>query len=268
MHIVVLAKAVPNTAEGERLTGELRIDRSATDPIINPNDEHALEAALRLADADPTTRTTMLTMGPETAWAGLSKALAAGIGRSVVVSDPALENSCILSTARVLAAALAREPFDLVLGGQDTTDGRGGVVVATVATLLGLPFIRHASDVRVYGGELVARLERDDGTDMIAVPLPALVTVTHAVGELRYPSLRSIMATRSRRPEILTLDDLGLDPAAVGRAAATTRVVRATAAEVPQEARVIAGEPPEVMARAVADFLAERGFLPDPGLGA
>jgi electron transfer flavoprotein beta subunit len=260
MNIVILTKAVPSTVEDERLTEDLQIDRSVTDPIINPNDEHALEVALRLADADPMVRTTMLTMGPETAWHGLSKAVAAGIGRSVIVADPALANSCILSTARVLATALAREPFDLVLGGQDTSDGRGGVIVAAVATLLGLPFIQHASEVRVSGGEILARQERDDGVDIIAAPLPALVTVTQVVGELRYPKLRSIMATRSRRPEILTLGDLGLDPAAVGRAAATTQVVRAAASEARQEARVITGEP-QAVARAVAEFLVERGFV-------
>ncbi len=261
MHVVILVKAVPNNAETARLTPDLRIDRSAADPILNPNDEHAVEVALRLADADPSVQTTMLTMGPPEAWGGLSKAVAAGVGRSVLVSDARLEDSCILSTARVLAAALARQPFDLVLGGQDTSDGGGGMVVAAVATLLGQPFLANASEVLVTGGEVHVRQERDDGFDRIAAPLPALVTVTRAVGAFRYPSLRSIMATRSRRPEILALDDLGIGPDTVGRAAATTRVVKATIPEPAQEARVVTGDVPAA-ARAVADFLAERGFVP------
>jgi electron transfer flavoprotein beta subunit len=260
MHIVILTKAVPNTAEDERLTDDLRIDRAAADPILNPNDEHALEMALRLADADPDVRTTMLTMAPESSWPGLSKAVAAGIGRSVIVSDPALENSCILSTATVLAKALAREPFDLILGGQDSSDGRGGVVVAAVAAMLGLPFLRQASEVHVADGEVRVRQDRDDGFDIVAAPLPAFVTVTQAVGELRYPNLRSIMATKSRRPEVWTLGDLGLDPAAVGRLAATTRMVDATPSEARQEALVVTG-PVEASARSVADFLVERGFV-------
>jgi electron transfer flavoprotein beta subunit len=261
MHIVVLAKASPGAAVEARFAPELRVERTAGELALDPNDEHAVEAALRIGDADPAVRTTLLTMGPEAAWAGLRKAIAAGIDRSVLISDTRLENSCILSTAMVLAAALAREPFDLVIGGQATTDGGGGVIVGAVAALLGLPCIPEASDVSIVGREVHARQEREDGFDVIAAPLPALIAVTQSVGAFRYPTLRSIVATRSQRPELLTLDDLGLDARAVGSAAATTVVIDATAAEPRSEAQVISGDP-RTAARAVADFLAARGFVP------
>ncbi len=260
MHLVILTKAVPNTTEAEHLDAQSRIDRVSVDPIINPNDEHALETALRLAETLPDVETTMLTMGPEASWPGLSKAVAAGIGRSVMVADAALEGSCTLSTANVLAAALRRIPFDLLLCGQDTSDGRGGVVAAAIATLLGLPFISHANDVTVTDGELRVKRLRDDGYEILAAPLPAVVTVTQAIGELRYPSLRGVMAARSKRPEVWTLGDLGLSDAQVGGAAATTRVEGTEPAEERPPTRVVTGDPSAAV-REVVEFLAERRFI-------
>jgi electron transfer flavoprotein beta subunit len=260
MHVVVLTKAVPNTTEVEHLDARARLDRTSAEPIINPNDEHALEVALNLAELKAGVETTMLTMAPEASWPGLSKAVAAGIGRAVLVSDECLGGTCTLSTANVLAAALRRLPFDLLLGGQDTSDGRGGVVVAAVATLLGLPFISHASEVVVGDGELRVTRQRDDGYEVLAAPLPAIVTVTQAVGELRYPSLRGLMATRSKRPDIWTLGDLGLTPEEAGGAAATTRVLGTEPAEARPPTQVVTGDTATAV-RAVMEFLAERRFV-------
>jgi electron transfer flavoprotein beta subunit len=260
VHVVILTKAVPNTTEAERLDDRSRIDRVSVDPIINPNDEHALEVALQLAETLPDVETTMLTMAPESSWPGLSKGLAAGIGRSVLISDDALEGSCTLSTANVLAAALRRLPFDLLLAGQDTSDGRGGVVAAAVATLLELPFIALANDVTVADGELRVKRLRDDGYEILAAPLPSVVTVTQAVGEMRYPSLRGVMAARSKRPEVWSLGDLGLADSRAGGAFATTRVVGADPAVPRPPTRVVTGDSATVVQEVMA-FLAERRII-------
>lgn len=260
MQIVVLAKAVPNTAGDERLDPSFRLDRAWVDPIINPNDEHAIEVALRLAETMTGVETTMLTMGPSASWSGLTKAIAAGIGKAVLVTDEALENACALSTAKVLAAALRTMEVDLILAGLDSSDGRAGVVAPAVATLLGLPFISHASELAVHDGTVEVKRLRDDGYERLEARLPALVTVTQAVGEFRYPTLRGIMAARSRSPLSLGLADLGLSPDAVGRASATTAVVDVEPAPVRPPTRVVTGDPATV-ARDVADFLAERRFI-------
>lgn len=260
MHVVILVKAVPNTTEVEHLDAGFRLDRASVDPIINPNDEHALEVALRFAETLPDVETTMLTMAPESSWPGLSKAVAAGIGRSVMVTDDALADTCTLSTANVLAAALRRLPFDLLLGGQDTSDGRGGVVVSAVATLLRLPFLSHASEVTVADGEVRVKRLRDDGHEILSAPLPAIVTVTQAIGELRYPSLRGMMAARSRRPDVWALGDLGLTADQAGGAVATTRVVGTDLAAPRPPTRVVTGDA-ATAAREVLEFLAERRFI-------
>jgi electron transfer flavoprotein beta subunit len=260
MHVVVLTKAVPNTTEIEHLDAQDRLDRVSVEPIINPNDEHALEVALHLAETLQGVETTMLTMAPEASWPGLSKGVAAGIGRSVLVSDDLLAGTCTLATANVLAAALRRLPFDLLLGGQDTSDGRGGVVVAAVAALLGMPFISHASEVVVGDGELRVKRLRDDGHEVLVAPLPAIVTVTQAVGELRYPSLRGVMAARSKRPEVWTLADLGLTAGDAGGAVATTRVLGTDPPEPRPPTRVVAGDTATAV-REVVEFLAQRSFI-------
>jgi electron transfer flavoprotein beta subunit len=260
MHIVVLAKAVPNTTGDERLDPSFRLDRARVDPIVNPNDEHALEVALRLAETLPGVETTMLTMGPAGSWTGLSKAIAAGIGKAVLVSDDALENACALATARVLAAALGALHPDLIMAGLDSSDGRAGVIAPAVATLLGLPFISHASELTVRDGAVEVKRLRDDGFERLEASMPALVTVTQAVGEFRYPTLRGIMAARSRTPQVLGLADLGLSPDVVGGAAATTAVVDVAPPSERPPTRVLTGDPATV-ARDVVEFLAERRFI-------
>jgi len=260
MHIVIMVKAVPNTAGDERLDERFRLDRVAADPIINQNDEHPLEIALRLAETVPGIETTMLTMGPAGSWSGINKAIAAGVNRSVVISDDALEGSCALATANVLAAGLRKLPFDLVLAGLDTSDGRAGIVASAVASLLGLPFISRASEVSIDDGTVVAKRLRDDGYEMLEAPLPALVTVTQTVGDLRYPSLRGIMAARSRSPETWSLDEIGLSADAVGVAGATTSVVAVDPPSPRPPTRLVSGDPASVV-REVIDFLAERRLV-------
>jgi electron transfer flavoprotein beta subunit len=260
MHIVVMVKAVPNTAGDERLDERFRLDRVGVDPIINQNDEHPLEVALRLAETIPGVETTMLTMGRAGSWSGLNKGIAAGINKSVVISDDALEGSCALATANVLAAGLRKLPFDLILGGLDTSDGRAGIVASTVASLLGLPFISRASELSIQDGTVIVKRLRDDGYELLQAPLPALVTVTQTVGDLRYPSLRGIMAARSRSPETWSLGEIGLAAEGVGTAAATTSVVAVDPPSPRPPTRVVSGDPASAV-KEIVEFLAERRFI-------
>jgi electron transfer flavoprotein beta subunit len=260
MQVVVLTKSVPNTTGDERFGPGFRLDRGAIDPIINPNDEYAIEVALRLAEAGPGVEITMLTMGPEAAWPGLTKGLAVGVHKAVLVADPGLEGSCALVTANTLAAALRRIEFDLILAGVDTSDGRAGVVGSAVATLLGIPFITHAGTLAVRDGVVEVRRLRDDGHERLEVPLPAFVSVTQEVGDLRYPSLRGIMASRSKKPTTWTLGDLGVDAADAGGARATTVVLDVEPPDPRPPARVVSGEPGAVVGE-IVEFIAERGVV-------
>jgi electron transfer flavoprotein beta subunit len=201
-------------------------------------------------------------MAPAGAPETMRKALAMGATRGVLVTDPALEGSCAAATARVLAAALKTIDADLVFAGVDTSDGQAGVVPAAIAALNGLPYLSYAADIEpdLAAGTVRVRRITATGYDVLEAPTPALISGTQALGEPRYPSLKGIMAARSKEIVTLSLADLGIEPASVGSAGATTRVVGSEPPPARAETRVIR-ENPDVAARELVAVLAERRII-------
>jgi electron transfer flavoprotein beta subunit len=165
-----------------------------------------------------------------------------------------------LSTVRVLAAGLRRLEYDLVLAGADTSDGGAGVVAAGVAVSVGLPYLSYAARIEPGDGRVVVHRLSPVGYDVIEAALPALVVATQALGEPRYPSLRGIMAARSKEISTWSLADLELGDAPVGGAVASTQVVSARPAASRGATRVIR-EPAAAAAAQVVEFLAERRLI-------
>ncbi len=263
MRIVVLVKPVPDPASGgERLGPDFRLDRAATPAVVNANDEYALEAALKLVEAAGDGEVTLLSMAPASAPETMRKALAMGAHRGVLVTDPALEGSDSLATARVLAAALEGLEFDLVFAGADTSDGLMGVVPAGVAAIRRLPYLSYAAKIEpdAGAGRVTVRRISPTGYDVLEAPMPAIVGCTQALGEPRYPSLKGIMAARSKEIVTKSLADVGIDPSTVGGAAATTKVV-GTEAPPPRPPTRVVREAPDVAARELVAFLAERRIV-------
>lgn len=262
MHIVVLVKPVPDPAAGgERLGPDGRLDRRATPAVVNANDEYALEAALKLVTAHGG-EVTIVSMAPPTAPETMRKALAMGAQRGVLITDDALPGACTLSTARVLAGALKDLEFDLVLAGADTSDGGSGVVAPGIAALLGLPYLSYAARIEPSPDAGTVRVHRiaPAGFEVLEAPMPALVVCTQALGEPRYPSLKGIMAARSRELTTRGLADTGVPAAEAGGQAATTAVVGSAAPPPRPPTRVIRGSADEA-AREVVDFLAQRRVI-------
>jgi electron transfer flavoprotein beta subunit len=258
--IVVLAKPVPDATGQERLGPDLRLDRAAIPPVINGNDEYVLEAALRLRDAGADVTITLLAMAGTGGPDALRKGLAMGADDAVLVTDPALAGSCALGTTRVLAAALRKMAFDLVLAGADSSDGGGGVVPAGVAAMLGLPYLSYASAIVPEGDRVRVRRISPTGYDLIDAPLPALVVGTQVLGEPRYPTLRGIIGARTKPILTWSIADLGLDPASIGGSSATNRVLTSGVPESRGATRVI-HESAAVAAGLIVDFLVERGAI-------
>jgi len=263
VRIVVLVKPVPDTASGgERLRpADMRLDRAATPAVVNANDEYALEAALKLTEAHGG-EVHLVSMAGAAAPETMRKALAMGAASGTLVSDDALGGSDTLSTARVLAAAVRGMEYDLLLAGADTSDGGAGVVPAGVAALLGLPYLSYAARIEPdpAAGRVRVRRISPIGYDVLEAPMPALVVCTQALGEPRYPSLKGIMAARSKTIETEALADVpGVDEP-VGGAAATTEVVRAEAPPARAATRVVRG-PADEAAHEVVAFLAERRII-------
>jgi electron transfer flavoprotein beta subunit len=262
MRIVVLVKPVPDTASGgERLRPDWRLDRAATPAVVNANDEYALEAALKLTEAHGG-EVHLVSMAGSNAPETMRKALAMGAASGSLVSDDTLGGSDTLSTARVLAAAVRDLDFDLLLAGADTSDGGAGVVPAGVATLLGLPYLSYAAKIEpdVGAGRVAVHRISPIGYDILEAPMPALVVATQALGEPRYPSLKGIMAARSKTIETRALGDVAGIDTTVGGDAATTAVLGAEAPP-PRAATRVVRAPADEAAREVVDFLAERRII-------
>jgi electron transfer flavoprotein beta subunit len=263
VRIVVLTKPVPDPASGgERIGPDGRLDRANSPAVVNGNDEYVLEKALKLVEAAGEGEVILLTMAPANAPETMRKALAMGAHRGVLVTDPALAGSCIVATTRVLAAALATLEFDLVVAGVDTSDGFAGTVPAGVAALAGLPYLSWAADIRPDAAARTVQVDRisPTGYDVLEAPLPALISGTQALGEPRYPSLKGIMAARSKEITTLSLADIGIDPATVGLAAATTTVVGQRQPPARAATQVIR-DAPDAAARQIVDFLADRRLI-------
>ena len=262
MQIVVLVKPVPDTASsGERLRPDGRLDRAAVPAVVNANDEYALEAALKLVEAHGG-EVTIVSMAPAAGSDTMRKALAMGATRGVLVTDEALAGADHVSTVRVLAAAIAGLEYDLVLAGADTSDGQGGVVGAGVAVLAELPYASYATKIEpdTDAGTVRVRRISPTGYDVLEAVMPALVVCTQALGEPRYPSLKGIMAARSKEIVTKSLADLGIDPATVGGAVATTALVGSEAPPARAATKVVR-EAPDVAAKELVAFLAERRII-------
>jgi electron transfer flavoprotein beta subunit len=224
MKIAVCVKQVPDAAAPKRLDPQTkRLDRSV-EGAINPFDVHAVEEALRIKEGGEGGEVVLVSMGPAKAGESLRKALAMGADRVVLVTDEAAEGSDLLGTAKALAAVLAREQPDLILFGQQSSDSDGAVLWAAVAEKLRRPVISQVAELTLADGKARGKRQTEFGYDVIEAPLPAVVAVSDAINEPRYPSLKGIMGAKSKPQETVTASDLGLTADEVGEAGKRTEV--------------------------------------------
>jgi electron transfer flavoprotein beta subunit len=223
MKIAVCVKQVPEGAA--RLDpATKRLDRSG-EGALNSFDANAVEEALRLKDAGGEGEVVLVSMGPAKAMDALRKALAMGADRAVLVSDEAAAGSDLVATSYALANALERENADLILFGQQAGDSDGAVLWAAVADRLRLPVVSQAAEVTHADGRLTVKRQTEFGYDVIAAPLPAVVAVSDAINEPRYPSLKGIMGAKKKPQDTLSAADLGLAPEQLGEQGSKTAVL-------------------------------------------
>jgi electron transfer flavoprotein beta subunit len=224
MKIAVCAKVVPDTTVHKRLDpSTLRLDRSG-EGSLNPTDVNAVEEALRLKEAHGG-EVTVVTLGPGKAMDALRKALAMGADRVVLVTDEAAVGSDLIASSALLAAALEREAPDLIFFGQASADADGAVLWAAVADRLQRPLVSQVAELTLEGVEVVGKRQTEFGYDVISAPLPAIVAVSDAINEPRYPSLKGIMGAKSKPAETVSVADLGLAADAAGDAGSRTVVL-------------------------------------------
>src|SRR6266480_7518623 len=222
MKIAVCVKSVPE-GNGRIDPGTNRLDRSG-EGALNAFDANAVEEALQLKDATGEGEVVVVSLGPAKAQDALRKALAMGADRAVLVTDEGAAGSDLVATSSVLAKALEREGADLVLFGQQARDSDGAVLWAAVADRLRLPVVSQAAEITHDGGKLTVKRQTEFGYDVIEAPLPAVVAVSDAINEPRYPSLKGIMGAKKKPQETVSLGDLGVEADRAGEAGSRTEV--------------------------------------------
>lgn len=258
MKIVVLIKEVPDTWGERRLDLETGLtDRAGVTPVLDEIDERAVEAALAFADAHPGTEVVALTMAPASAAATVRKALAMGATSAVHVVDDALRGADLLLTADVLAAAIRRAGFDLVIAGNLSTDGGGGVLPAMVAEVLGVPNLTALSTLELSDDSVAGERVSDAGTMRVSAALPAVVSITEAMPEGRFTTFKGIMAAKKKPYETVDATALGVEP----EDPAVPRYIMLSVSErPPREAGVKITDEGDA-AEKLAAFLADEGVL-------
>jgi electron transfer flavoprotein beta subunit len=254
MNVLVCVKQIPDPNVPGKLDPQTkRLVREGVDAVLDPGDEHAVEAGLQLIEKEGG-EVTIISMGPPRAMDAIRRALAMGAHRGMLITDPGLENSDALSTARAIAAAIKGQSYELIICGTESTDGSSGAVPAQLAELLGLPLLSFAKKLELTNGKAQIDRQTDDGYDVVEATLPAVVTVTGGINEARYPALRGIMQAKNKEVKQLGLKDLGLD-GKVGKAALTEEVVEIKAAEARKPGEIV--EDKGDGAKRVADYLVE-----------
>ncbi len=216
MNIIVCVKQVPDpqmpmaSFKIDPATNKL-VPAPGIPPVINGYDEQAVEAALRLKEANGG-KITALSLGKELVSDVIKKPLSMGADELILLQDDAFKDGDDYVTAYALAAAIKKiGEYDLIICGRQASDFDSGVVGAGIGEILGLPVITIARDIKMTDG--VIRVERvvPDGYEVVEASPPVVVTVSNELGQPRYPTLRGIMAAGRKQPTVWSAQDLGLD---------------------------------------------------------
>ncbi len=237
MNVIVCVKQIPDPATPGVLNADHTLKREGK-LILDESDGYGVEMALQLVDTAGGGDVSLVSMAPNGEVSGMRTALAMGAAKGTLVSDPALQGTDALTTAKVLAAAIKKMGgFDLIIAATESSDGYTGTIPEQLAELLGLPSVTFAKRVAVNGQALTVDRQTEAGYDEITCPLPAVISVTAGVVEPRYPSFKGIMAAKSKPIDTVTAGDLGVAP--VGWAGAGQSIVNVAKAEARAAGEVI-----------------------------
>ncbi|MFD6154528.1 electron transfer flavoprotein subunit beta/FixA family protein [Streptomyces sp. NPDC060243] len=259
LRIVVCVKYVPDATGDRHFAGDLTLDREDVDGLLSELDEYAVEQALQVADAADDAEITVVTVGPEDAKDALRKALSMGADKGIHVEDDGLHGTDVFGTSLVLAKAVEKAGYDLVVCGMASTDGTMGVLPALLSERLGVPQVTLLSEVSVGGGVVRGRRDGDAASEQLEARLPAVVSVTDQSGEARYPSFKGIMAAKKKPVESWDLEDLGIEAGEVGLEGSWSKVEEAAARPARSAGTVVTDEGEG--GKQLAEFLAGQKFI-------
>ena len=266
MNMIVCVKQV---LDPEAPPASFKIDPSANKvvqppgvpPVISPFDEHAVEAALRIKDAQGG-KITILSLGTNLLREVVKRPLAMGAEELILLEDDAFADGDSWSTAYALAMAIKKiGEYDLIFCGRQAADWDAGQVGSGIAEILGLPSITVAQKIDIVDGKAKVERVAADGYEVIEVTLPALVTVSNELGEPRYPKITGIMAAKKKEPIIWKPADIGLDASQIGAAGRRVTLVKLFQPVHEGKCEIIGGDSPEEAGANLALKLRETKLL-------
>jgi len=255
LNVIVCGKVIPaSTVTIEIDANTNRLVRKGVPHELDPAAASAVEEGLRLTEKHGGT-VVLVTMGTSDVTIGIRNALAMGVTSAVHILDDAAAGSDTLSTSKLLAAAIKKQEYDLVICATESGDSYSGIVHGQIAQLLGLPPLTFAKEITVDGGNITIKRQSESGFEIVESTLPALVACSSGINEPRYPQLKGIMAAKKKEIKVYTAADLGLSPEQVGEKGAREKVLTIGRPPMRQAGKAVTDEGEG--GKQIADFLAE-----------
>ena len=255
MNVVVCGKVIPaSTVIIEIDANSKRMVRKGVPHELDPMAASAVEEGLRLVEKHGGALT-LITMGTSDATIGIRNALAMGATSAVHIFDDAIVGSDTLATAKLLAAAIKKQPFDIVLCATESGDSYSGIVHGQIAQLLGIPPLTFAKEITVDGDKVSIKRQSETGYDVVESTLPALVACSSGINEPRYPQLKGIMGAKKKEIKVYAAADLGFAPDQVGEKGAREKVLTIGRPAKREAGKMVTDEGEG--GKQIADFLAE-----------
>jgi electron transfer flavoprotein beta subunit len=230
-------------------------------PVMNPYDEQAVELALRLKDKYGG-KIKVLTIHSEPSSSIVKHALAMGADEGIVLADKAFEGSDSFSTAYILSQAIQKiRDYDLLLFGRQAADWDEGLVGSIVSKNLGLPLVTLAETVDIRNGKLKVKRVTLDGYQVLAVPIPAVVTVSHEVGQPRLPSGWGIISASQKQIPVWSASDIDADPSQIGATVARKKLVKLFIPAREKKCEIVEGKTTAEASIKLADKLRKAGVI-------
>lgn len=250
MNIAVCIKQVPDT-EARIKIKEGALDFTDVKMVVSPFDEFAVEEAIRIKEKVKG-EVTIISMGTDKAKEAIKWAFSIGADKGILLKDAAFEKCDSLGTAKVLAAAIKKGEYDLILCGKTAVDEDQSQVPQAMAAILDVPHVSVVTKLELAedGASAVCHREVEGGTELIQTSFPAVISAEKGLNEVRYASLKGIMAAKRKKLDEMDAAALGIDVAD-----AKIKVVALNPPPVRAAGKIVEGDSAEAKAKALVQLL-------------
>ena len=259
MNIVVCLKQVPDTTVVKIDPVKGTLIREGVPSIINPEDKHALEAALQIKEKKGA-HITVISMGPPQAKKALREALCMGADEAILLTDRAFGGADTLATSKTLAAAIKTLDYDIIFAGRQAIDGDTAQVGPEIAEHLEIPQVTYVQNVEFDGNDLIVNRALEDGYELIKVKTPCLLTAIEELNHPRYMNVGLIFDTANKEVKIMTAADLDVEANEIGLNGSPTKVKKSMTKETKGEGEIVKDSVPEAVSY-VLSKLKEKHYI-------